>query len=69
MRSEPLGPPIPDEYDRWIALYFRNRLSSAYAELMAVEAPGDMAELLKRADNAHGEKAARLLDAQRRPAS
>ena len=54
MRSEPLGPPIPDEYDRWIALYFRNRLSSAYAELMAAEAPGDMAELLQRADSAHG---------------
>jgi len=69
MRTEPLGPPIPDEYDRWIALYFRNRLSTAYAELMAAEAPGDMAELLKRADSAHVGQSARLLEAQRRPGS
>lgn len=53
MRSEPLGPPIPDEYDRWIALYFRNRLRSAYAKVMADEAPRDMEELLRRADCAH----------------
>ncbi len=44
-------PRIPAGYDEWMALYFRNRLTSAYADLAGGEPPEDMAQLLERADS------------------
>ena len=52
MRDEPISPAIPDEYDAWIALYFRNRLTAAYAHTAGDTPPEDMAKLLARADSA-----------------
>ena len=52
MRDEPLYPPIPDNYDEWMALYFRNRLTSAYARMAGDAPPEDMAQLLARAESA-----------------
>ena len=52
MRDEPPYSRLPDAYDEWMALYFRNRLSSAYAQMAGDAPPEDMAELLERADGA-----------------
>lgn len=52
MRDEPVYPTIPDSYDEWMALYFRNRLTSAYARFAGDAPPEDMAQLLERADGA-----------------
>lgn len=53
MRNEPPYSSLPDEYDQWMALYFRNRLTSAYARTAGDAPPDDMAELLHRADQRH----------------
>lgn len=50
MRDDAAYPQIPNEYDKWIAVYFRNRLTSAYAGATADTPPEDMADLLQRAD-------------------
>lgn len=50
MRDEPPYSSLPDEYDAWMALYFRNRLTSAYARMAGDAPPQDMADLLARAD-------------------
>lgn len=50
MRDDAAYPQIPNEYEKWMAVYFRNRLTSAYADATAGEPPADMAALLARAD-------------------